>query len=280
MPAENITPVFAMPEPAIALKEPALLAPSGKSLEIIKRLQHFDSKEWNEVRYSKVLKEYVADPGFKELEINLDLQTKDPSPVFPQMERAFAALSHAILLQREALQNSLREVIEWSTNTEDLSPLSLKIKIQEKFSAQGEYNKISDDMLQICCGKRAEVIEHRRDKILANCVRDFEKEALKKIPPTIENLINEEKLSSQLQKLGGSSKIFRQDTQKPVKSKLFGHSQKVLPKQPFRHRRADLDAKPSTSWHDTKASTSWHDKTTSNKNKKSSGRGQTFRRNK
>lgn len=73
--------------------------PSGEMLATIVRLQRFDSGEWCNVRYAKVLKEYVADSGFKDLDVNLECQsTNSVSARFPSMERAYVAIARTQLL--------------------------------------------------------------------------------------------------------------------------------------------------------------------------------------
>lgn len=85
---------FKMPDPSVSLKEPLLPAPAESLLQTVKRLQCFDSAAWNDVRYAKVMKEYVADPGFKELEVNAEIQHLDTgNAVITGMEKAFAAIT-------------------------------------------------------------------------------------------------------------------------------------------------------------------------------------------
>lgn len=76
-------------------------------------LQHFNSGEWANVCYASALKEYLADPGFKELEVNCEVLAFDTaSPIFPAMEKMLAAVTHASLKQRECLQQALQKTYQ------------------------------------------------------------------------------------------------------------------------------------------------------------------------
>lgn len=204
----SAAPVFHMPDPTVSLKEPQMNAPTDAMLKTVERLQNFNSPGWCDVRYAKTLKEYAADPGFKELEVNCELNSFTPACAqLMGMERAFAAISHVALQQRQVIQDSIQSVLTWSCQPDaELSPETLREKFQEAFGGSVLKN---DAILQIACGKRAEIIEHRRDRILEMCKTPAEKSALVKIPPTVTHLFNEDKLISQLQRLGGASKVFR-----------------------------------------------------------------------
>lgn len=204
------TCVFQMPSPTISLKEPLMTAPPRDRLEVLERLQRFNQKDWTNVRYNKVIREHLADPGFKELEVNCELQPYDSgSPQQAAIERSFAAITHAALKHREQLQQSLQKLVEWGFEVQDVSPETLYEKVNELFGGQNDLQKCSDDLLQITCGKRAEIIEFRRDRILNSCKQKSDRKVLMQIPPTSSHLFNEEALSTQLQKLGGVKNCFR-----------------------------------------------------------------------
>jgi hypothetical protein len=280
---------FAMPPPATELVEPKIPRPPAAFLGTLKRLQRFGSAEWCNVRYSKVSKEYIADPGFKELSENSELSALDPaSPQLASVERALAAITHAALKERDLLQSSLQELINWGHDGESaLTPDALETKISDLFGGQGLCNRVSDDLLQIACGKRAEIIETRRNRFLKMLKNKHDVQPLAKIPPSASFLFEEAAFSSELQRLGGVSKCFKmpslptgQLTQphsgfrdrdftltKSVSAKRFvGGSRE----KPFRAQRADpeRDPQPSTSGSSRRGKT----------NQRRQARGQTSRR--
>lgn len=243
--------------------------PSDVMLATIVNLQRFDSGEWSNVRYAKVLKEYVADPGFKDLDVNLEFQaTNSVSTMFPSMERACAAIAHAALKQRQVLQESLQSLVQWSHDIQgDLSAEAMTAKVEELFCDDNAFSKHNDDILQIACGKRSEIIGFRRDKILGNCRNAYDRAALNKIPPSSTHLFGEDQLATQLQKLGGATKVLRQNRpfeqqpSQPAKPQAFavtenktkhasGGSRENKP-FPFRFRRADPGSNASAGWPST-----------------------------
>lgn len=73
---------------------------------------------------------------------------------------------------------------------------------------EGNYNKISGDLLQLACGHRADIIEQRRDAILKSVKDKFMRSNLRKIPPSSSFLFNKEAFSSAIEKAGGAGKVF------------------------------------------------------------------------
>lgn len=84
-------------------------------------------------------------------------------------------------------------------------------KVGEIFYGNNEFSGHNDDILQIACGKRSEIIGFRRDKILGSCRNAYDKASLSKIPPSWVHLFGEDQLATQLQKLGGAARVFRQN---------------------------------------------------------------------
>lgn len=72
----------------------------------------------------------------------------------------------------------------------------------------GEFHKVSADLLQMVCGHRAEVIQVKRDAILKNVKDPVAKIALNKIPPSNTHIFEADAFSSVLEKSGGVRKTF------------------------------------------------------------------------
>ncbi|KAJ2942498.1 hypothetical protein O0L34_g16107 [Tuta absoluta] len=189
------------------------LKSSENHVEVLNKLQHFNTPDWSQVRYSDAQKCYSSVPGFVELESNDLVKHLDRSRSMAVSERSLAAISHGLIMQHEALQKGISSLVNWLTQHDENSPVSgqqLCDKVNELFDS--EYNKISVDLLQMVCGRRADIVQQRRDLIL-NHVRDkYLKESLRKIPPTSEHLFNEPNFSDFITKHGGISKVFMTTT--------------------------------------------------------------------
>ncbi|KOB64587.1 Uncharacterized protein OBRU01_23992, partial [Operophtera brumata] len=169
-------------------------------------IQHFESNEWCEVRFAETQKSYNHATGFVELEVNEEVKAYDSLRHLAYSDKAFAALTFCVLKQREALQTALQSLLDWGRGT-DINYEGLSEKINDQF-LNGEYYKVSSELLQLVCGHRADVIQMRRDGI-TNFLRDpLTKVAVRKIPPSCNHLFKAEALTSLLEKAGGVRKAF------------------------------------------------------------------------
>lgn len=201
------------------LKESAIPKTPNNLLKILNDIQYFDKSEWSEVRYAEVQKLYNHTPGFVELDTNDEVKSYDQLRNLSYTDKAYAALSNCILIQREALQTNLKDLITWARNENNFSAEGMHEKINELFS-KGEYSKVSADLLQMVCGHRAEIIQMRRHGLI-NSIRDpLLKSAVRKIPPSNKYLFNDESFTSFLEKNGGVRKVFM-----PNKAKIGTVSQ-------------------------------------------------------
>ncbi|KAF9810914.1 hypothetical protein SFRURICE_005340 [Spodoptera frugiperda] len=162
------------------LKEPAVPKAPDNLLKALQDVQYFNKSEWSEVRYSEVQKSYCHTPGFVDLEANEEIRAYDQLP--------------ATLVRLYALTKAYARY----------SPFD---KITEVFS-NGDFQKVSSDLLQLICGHRAEILQMRRDGI-TNHVRDpLIKATLRKIPPSDRHLFENESFTAALEKMGGVKKAF------------------------------------------------------------------------
>ncbi|KAL4709422.1 hypothetical protein ACJJTC_015965 [Scirpophaga incertulas] len=83
-------------------------------------------------------------------------------------------------------------------------------KLKELFGDNSDYKSASHDILQITCGKRAEVIESRRRNILKNIKVKYIRDDIGKIPPSCDYMFNPSALANYLQKIGGIDKVDKQ----------------------------------------------------------------------
>lgn len=209
------------PEPQFSLsistklKDPEILQTPSSYLDILKNVQCFGDSQWRNVRYSDVQKNYRHFPGFSELEANEELKQYDNNRFLINADKAYGSLSFALIKQKDVLEKELRSFLLWVKTTPDLSFIEINDKIQDIF-VTGDFSKISNDALQLVCGHRAEIIQQRREAILASVKDPLHKSTLRSIPPSCQNLFEAEKLSTLLDKAGGVRKVFWQRTKDRV----------------------------------------------------------------
>jgi hypothetical protein len=209
-----------IPECTVVVKDPLYPVSDEKRLKILGALQRFNSKEWHSIRFAEAQKKYLSTPGFVELNINEEIKRFE-SPNNEDyrlylLERSFAAMTNAILIQKEELRNNLQQLINWSGQKDtELTASSLFSKVEQLFDKNSAIMKVSDDILQIVCGRRADFVRLRRDSLLKQISDEYISAGLEKIPPSTEDLFDSNTLCNYLQKIGGVDKLaFRQNFSK------------------------------------------------------------------
>lgn len=190
-----------------SLKAPAVPKTPAVYLESLKNLQRFEDQSWSDVRYSEVEKSYAHSPGFVELEVNDEVKAYEPPKNTSYVEKSFAALTYALLKQRECLEKGLRDFLKWNVETELTSSTEIKEKLESIF-LKGEFFQITSDALQMVCGHRADMVQQRREAILRNVKDPLVKTSLKKIPPSCTSLFEAQAFTTALEKAGGVRKTF------------------------------------------------------------------------
>lgn len=125
-------------------------------------------------------------------------------------EKAMAAICNALIEQRELLKKNLQNFVDWSAapNTV-LNAASIFDKISNLFHSSSKFHKTSEEIMQIVCGKRAEYIEIRRERVLSELPNKNLQEGLRKIPPSRRCLFDEDQLRLYVQHTGGMDKWIR-----------------------------------------------------------------------
>lgn len=184
---------------------------SESKLNYVRKIQHFDSTEWNNVRYTETQKKYISTPAFTNLGMNDELLAFESKfSHLRSLDQTFGALTNMVITQKEALQTTLKSLLEWSSDsTTTLTHASLSTKVHELFSNACPYTNVSKDILQVICGRRANIIEHRRDSSLSAVKDKYNKTILRRIPPSCEYLFQPKDLSDAVTKLGGGTQVFR-----------------------------------------------------------------------
>ncbi|CAG9783807.1 unnamed protein product [Diatraea saccharalis] len=208
------------------VKDPIYTKSNESFVNKLVELQRFNYADWYAVRFADAQKKYLSTPGFIELSVNDELKRYESAMLKEDsrsylLERSFASLTNALLSQKELLHKSLHMVVDWAYDSkETLTPSSLFDKIQTTFSKESAYSKVTDDLLQIICGRRTDLITNRRDSLLRQIPESYHRDVLYKIPPSSVSLFNEEKLSfvSKPTHKAKSNKNFY-DNQRPSTSK-------------------------------------------------------------
>lgn len=175
-------------------------------LQELINLQKFDSPSWKGIRYKGALQSCIASPGFVGLKLNEELchfnKTKD---YLASTELLLAGLSNNILQQRQLLRSGLQELLDWTTaNLCSINSGKMLEKMTNIFGPGSPSYKNSETAMQIVCGKRAECIEVRRERILKEIVNPNLKATLQSVPPSQEYLFSREALQPVIASLGGS----------------------------------------------------------------------------
>lgn len=188
------------------LKEPSMPKSSEHHLKLLCDLQHWDTSNWNEIRYSETQKAYNHKPGFTDIEINEEVAAFQSPRHLLYADKAFAALTMCILKQKESLQKVLLDFGQWSkVSTPDYEVINNKLL---ELINCGDFQTTSADLLQLVCGHRAEILQMRRDCVIKQVKEPLVKSTLRKIPPTHTNLFNADKFTAALEKAGGVRKCF------------------------------------------------------------------------
>ncbi|KAI5640013.1 hypothetical protein NE865_07584 [Phthorimaea operculella] len=188
------------------LKEPSIAKSDKTRLEKLKNIQHFESTDWSEVRYSEAQKRFCSTPGFTSLECNDEIKPYDKFNHLAITEKGFAAITQGLMRQQEAVEVGFQSLMSWFRSSEIVDLSSIENKISEIFS--DEFQKISNELLQMACGHRADLIEQRRDAILRSVKDKFVIATFRRIPPNCEYLFTPKTFSETVEKQGGMSKIF------------------------------------------------------------------------
>lgn len=224
---------------------------SKEHADILDKLQHFNTANWAQVRYIDAQKTYVSSPGFTELDSNDMIKTFDRNRALAVTEKTLAAVSHALIIQNEKLKDGFEDLLSWlHAQTEPQTIAAVKDKINNIFS-EGEYSRIHLDMLQMVCGRRADIIQQRRDGVLHFVKDQCLKESLRKIPPTQVHLFDDKRFSDCITSNGGIEKVFyspripaQGNAAKRALAQRVSHTD---PKRSYEHQRARVLPGPSTS---------------------------------
>jgi hypothetical protein len=194
-----------------SLKDPRTPRAIPEHLKRVEALQRFSDPSWKDVRYADALKLHCASPGFVDLDINDELrQFVKGKDYTASSEKVIAAICNGLITQQKLLNDTLQQFINWTVSNDTvLSANNIFDKITDLFKSTSKFHKINEEIMQMVCGKRAEYIETRRERILSEIANKNLREGLRKIPPSSKYLFDEPQLRAYVQNTGGIDKWVR-----------------------------------------------------------------------
>lgn len=180
-------------------QEPAMPAPKPAIAKQGTECQRLGESSFKLIRYSEVQKRLNAFPVFNALKINQELSHRTSNSDLARMDTTLGTLVHGLLLQREAFASAIQDLT--------LKHPNIKADIVGAFSPESSFRCISDDVLQYACGRRAEVIEQRRNLFLPK--DPLRASLMDAIPPSTTHLFCEKEFSDLMKQQPGPSSFFR-----------------------------------------------------------------------
>lgn len=176
----NFDPHTTESEPKIAQADPIFVEQGI-------RCQRFGKAGWRNIKFNDIQKQFQASPAFCALKVNSLLARVSPqwksASHLEKFDLTLGAISHGLLQQRQIF----KEIC-------DKLPQTSKSSVKSDFlKADSSFKRKSDDLLQYVCGRRAEVLEARRNmfrtknRVLGEILRD--------IPPSEVHLFSDSALS-------------------------------------------------------------------------------------
>lgn len=204
--------------------------------------QRLGSEGWRNVQYKEVQKKFQASPVFTALKVNNQFAEHTPNwssvALLERFDLVLGAISNGLLQQRQIFEELLEKL-----------PNDVREKVGNKFLANNsDFRRNSDDLLQYVCGRRSEVIQHRRDayKIKNKILH----EAIHSIPPSNTHLFKEPELSQAVKDQGGIHKFF------PFKKPAF---RSAKPSQRSYHTKKYSSRRPVTKYNRSTATNLTYD---------------------
>ncbi|XP_049870955.1 uncharacterized protein LOC126370212 isoform X2 [Pectinophora gossypiella] len=191
--AYTFAPFTIEKEPKIARADPDLLK---QGIEC----QRFCQESWRNIRYADTQKMFQASPAFSCLKTNNILASATPSyksvNILEKFDLTLGAVTNGLLQQRKCFQELL-----------DKLPRETRHQVGKYFlAADSNFRKVSDNLLQYVCGRRAEVIQQRRESYRPT--NKVLKQILHDIPPSETHLFMDKTLTEVIKEQGGIYKFF------------------------------------------------------------------------
>ncbi|KOB68424.1 Uncharacterized protein OBRU01_17753 [Operophtera brumata] len=158
--------------------------------------QRLGTDTWKNIRYSEVQKQFQATPTFSALKVNNLFVGITPNwtsiALLEKMDLILGAITNGLLQQRKIFEKL---------------PQDFKQRVGQEFLASNsKFRKNSDALLQYVSGRRAEVLQLRRDtyKVKNKALHEI----IHSIPPSDCHLFKEPELTQVVKDQGGLQKFF------------------------------------------------------------------------
>ncbi|KAI5630959.1 hypothetical protein NE865_16328 [Phthorimaea operculella] len=160
--------------------------------------QRLGCEEWKHIRYGDVQKQFQAQPVFSALKVNNSFAGVSPNwtsiALLEKFDLTLGAITNGLLQQRKTF------IELW-----DKLPRESKQEANQEF-LNSKFRENCNALLQYTCGRRAEIIQQRRNtyKIKNKALHEI----IHSIPPSDTHLFREPDLSQTVKDQGGVHKFF------------------------------------------------------------------------
>lgn len=218
--------------PCTTSQDPKIAKAGDMALKHGIQCQKFRDQDWRSIRYGETQKLFQATPAFTALKTNNLLVGLTPdwksNKVLERFDLTLGAISHGLIQQRMIFQDLLASL-----------PKEVKRAVGKEFvAADSKFRKTSDALLQYVCGRRAEVLQHRREVYKPKkALRDI----LDDIPPSETHLFEESAFSAAVKEQGGVHKFFPDKRRTPKPAVPKSNSKQ----RPSNYNRDNRDNRPA-----------------------------------
>ncbi|KAJ2954882.1 hypothetical protein O0L34_g3203 [Tuta absoluta] len=173
--------------------------------------QRLGTEEWKNIRYGDVQKQFQAHPVFSALKVNNSFAGISPNwtsiAILEKFDLTLGAITNGLLQQRKTF------IELW-----DKLPRESKQEANQEF-LNSKFREDCNALLQYTCGRRAEIIQQRRNtyKIRNKALHEI----IHSIPPSDTHLFREPDLSQTVKDQGGIHKFFPFKKSQPRTCKTF-----------------------------------------------------------
>ncbi|KAJ2937720.1 hypothetical protein O0L34_g17864 [Tuta absoluta] len=173
--------------------------------------QRLGTEEWKNIRYGDVQKQFQAHPVFSALKVNNSFAGISPNwtsiAILEKFDLTLGAITNGLFQQRKTF------IELW-----DKLPRESKQEANQEF-LNSKFREDCNALLQYTCGRRAEIIQQRRNtyKIRNKALHEI----IHSIPPSDTHLFREPDLSQTVKDQGGIHKFFPFKKSQPRTSKTF-----------------------------------------------------------
>ncbi|KAI5727554.1 hypothetical protein M8J77_003708 [Diaphorina citri] len=223
--------------PSTKEMEPATPPPAPEIEALGIECQRLNSSGWSKIPFAEAQKEIQASGVFGRLKVNPEIERRPSAKddILAKMDGTLGCITHGLLLQRNYLEESMKEVF---AKFPAAAPA-----LREHLSAKDSpFRKTTDSLLQFVCGKRSDTILQRRKEVEA--ATRVHPRLLKDIPPSEGFLIDSKLLTEALKNHASSSRVQRVASGSRSGLRIPAAASRAAPSSASRKRPAQWTAPP------------------------------------